>query len=146
MQDIVLKAIAFAAKAHDGQKDKVGAPYILHCLRVLDSVKAQTDNVNSQCAAVLHDVIEDCGVTLPDLIAAGFSYETVQLVSHLSREAHQDYRKYLTQVADFSNDSVRIKLADLADNLEPARLARLPPEMRSLLTTKYTEAIEYLLT
>jgi (p)ppGpp synthase/HD superfamily hydrolase len=61
------KALQIAARAHEGQKDKEGLPYILHPLRVMHAV---------QVVAVLHDVIEDTSVTSEDLRQAGFGERT----------------------------------------------------------------------
>ena len=49
------KALQIAARAHEGQKDKDGQPYILHPLRVMNAVEGEPAKV----VAVLHDVIED---------------------------------------------------------------------------------------
>lgn len=57
------KAIAIAAKAHDGQVDKGGHPYILHPLRVMMNCESEAEKI----CAVLHDVIEDTNITLEDL-------------------------------------------------------------------------------
>ena len=62
-------AIATAAKAHEGQTDKAGKPYILHPLRVMLNVKGC---IPEQCAAVLHDVIEDTDITAEALLELGF--------------------------------------------------------------------------
>jgi (p)ppGpp synthase/HD superfamily hydrolase len=51
------KAIEIASKAHTGQTDKSGNPYILHPLRVMMNFCADNDEVAQSCAA-LHDVIE----------------------------------------------------------------------------------------
>ena len=48
------KALQIAARAHEGQKDKDGQPYILHPLRVMNAVEDEPAKV----VAVLHDVIE----------------------------------------------------------------------------------------
>jgi hypothetical protein len=50
-------AIAYATRAHAGQVDGAGEPYILHPLRVMGAV----DTIEDKVVAVLHDVIEDCG-------------------------------------------------------------------------------------
>ena len=50
------RAIEIAARAHAGQTDKGGAPYVLHPLRVM----LQLRDPVAQIAAVLHDVVEDC--------------------------------------------------------------------------------------
>lgn len=62
------KAILIATKAHEGQKDKAGKPYILHPLRVMLRMKTTKDMM----AAILHDVVEDTDVTLDDLREHGF--------------------------------------------------------------------------
>jgi len=66
--DKVTKAIEFAAKAHDGmvrKKDKT--PYILHPLEAAVIVGTMTDNQDVISAAVLHDVVEDTGVTIEEI-------------------------------------------------------------------------------
>ena len=61
---LINKAISIAAKAHDGQLDKAGKPYIFHPLRVM--LYAEGDE-KVKCAAVLHDVLEDSDMTEADL-------------------------------------------------------------------------------
>ncbi len=66
--DKVTKAIEFAAKAHDGmvrKKDKT--PYILHPLEAAVIVGTMTDNQDVISAAVLHDVVEDTGITIEEI-------------------------------------------------------------------------------
>jgi (p)ppGpp synthase/HD superfamily hydrolase len=53
------KAILIAARAHQGQTDKAGQPYILHPLRVMFSRRNEIERI----CAVLHDVIEDTNIT-----------------------------------------------------------------------------------
>ncbi len=64
----VAAAIAFAAAKHVDQTDRAGQPYILHPLRVMMAV----DTDEARRVAVLHDVVEDCGVSLDDLRALGY--------------------------------------------------------------------------
>ncbi len=49
------RAIKIAVDAHMGQKDKVGAPYILHPLRVMADVEGEAEKI----VAILHVVVED---------------------------------------------------------------------------------------
>ena len=49
-------AIQIAVSAHAGQTDKGGNPYILHPLRVMQSLKTTDEMI----VGVLHDVVEDC--------------------------------------------------------------------------------------
>ena len=85
-------AIATAAKAHEGQTDKAGKPYILHPLRVMLNVKGC---IPEQCAAVLHDVIEDTDITAEALLELGFSKEVVDAVVLLTRSKDEDYMEYV---------------------------------------------------
>jgi (p)ppGpp synthase/HD superfamily hydrolase len=50
------RAIAIAAKAHAGQVDKAGAPYVLHPLRIM----LRKSSIDERIVAVLHDVCENC--------------------------------------------------------------------------------------
>ena len=52
----VARAIEIAVAAHAGQTDKVGAPYILHPLRVMQSLTTE----EARIVGVLHVVVEDC--------------------------------------------------------------------------------------
>lgn len=61
------KAIEIALKAHAGQKDKAGEPYILHPLRVMGMMST----VHERVVAVLHDVLEDTGIAWGDLFDEG---------------------------------------------------------------------------
>src|SRR5208337_5544088 len=79
---LVTKAIAFAARAHAGQLDKCGVPYILHPLAVMDAVK--NHGRLTQIIAVLHDVVEDTPVTL-DEIRTEFGDEVADGVASVSR-------------------------------------------------------------
>ena len=54
------RAIQLAVRSHAGQADKSGLPYILHPLRVMDSLRGNTLDM---VVAVLHDVIEDTEIT-----------------------------------------------------------------------------------
>lgn len=132
-------AITIATAAHDGQVDKSGRPYIGHPLRVMASVTGE----HAQMAAVLHDVIEDTPVTASDLLARGCPAVVVDAVvalSHLPGEPQEDY---LRRVAA-DPLAVTVKRADIADNLSPARLARLDAELQERLQAKYARALRLL--
>jgi hypothetical protein len=136
------RALQIAAKAHEGQTDKDGQPYILHPLRVMHRV----EGLEAQIVAVLHDVVEDTKVTLEDLRAAGFS-ETiltgVRCVTHRKDESYADY-----VVRCKGNPLGRpVKLADLEDNSRPARLLLRSDRLEGDLTRlrKYVLAYKYLI-
>jgi (p)ppGpp synthase/HD superfamily hydrolase len=114
------EAIRNAVEAHRGQKDRAGAPYILHPLRMM--LRAQTDA--ERMAAVLHDVVEDTAWTLDDLRARGFPAEVLAAVDALTRRPGEDYDAFVERAAA---DPIarRVKLADLEDNLDLGRLDRV---------------------
>ena len=80
MMELVSEAIAFAVKAHDGQRRKKSdAPYILHPMEAAVIVGTMTDDQELIAAAVLHDVVEDAGITM-DEIGERFGERVKELV------------------------------------------------------------------
>ena len=78
---VVEKAVEFAVKAHEDAKRKSkDRPYILHPLEAMVIVSALTDDEEIMVAAVLHDTIEDAGIT-KDEIAAEFGERVAELVA-----------------------------------------------------------------
>ena len=64
MNELLESAIKLAQKYHEGQFDKGGSPYIEHPLRVMKG----TESIEEKIVAVLHDVLEDCDVSIEQLI------------------------------------------------------------------------------
>ncbi|HEY8504116.1 MAG TPA: HD domain-containing protein [Gemmataceae bacterium] len=115
------KALEIAARAHAGEKDRQGAPYVLHPLRVMHGVEGEA----AQIVAVLHDVVEDTDVTLDDLRAAGFSEEVLAAVDAVSRREGEPFADYIVRC---KADPIarRVKLSDLRDNSRPDRVLLRP--------------------
>ena len=114
------RAIAIAARAHEGQFDKAGAPYILHPLRLM----LRQSTPEGMMAAVLHDVMEDTGVSLANLRAEGFSPVVLAAVEALTRQADESYEAFIRRLAP--NPVARqVKLADLEDNMNLQRLSQM---------------------
>jgi|TARA_B100000035_G_scaffold305118_1_gene305582 (p)ppGpp synthase/HD superfamily hydrolase len=119
------RAIAIAAEAHAGQKDRAGAPYILHPIRLM----IQMDGNDAMISAVLHDVVEDSAWTLDDLRIEGFSDEVLNAVDSLTHrdKEGEDYWDYIKR-AGSDPIAIKVKLADLLDNLNPNRLNKVTKE------------------
>ena len=85
MKKQIEKAIQFATKAHEGQTRKyTGEPYIVHPLAVMETIKTVEGHTPEMLmAAVLHDTVEDCDVTL-DQIAFHFGHCVADLVEELT--------------------------------------------------------------
>jgi guanosine-3',5'-bis(diphosphate) 3'-pyrophosphohydrolase len=110
------KAILLARAAHDGQKDKGGRPYVLHCLRVM----ARLETEEEMTVGVLHDVLEDTFVTPRFLLDAGFPAQVIEAVVALTRAPGERYMEYIHRVGRHAL-ATKVKMADLADNLDPDR-------------------------
>lgn len=112
------RAIEIAARAHAGQVDKAGQPYILHPLRVMLAVKLHDERI----AAVLHDVVEDTTVTIEQLRSEGFSAAVLDAVLALTKTKGEGRLSAATRAAQ--NAIARaVKLADVADNMDLRRIA-----------------------
>ncbi len=114
------KAILIAAQAHLGQRDKGGAPYILHPLRMMMRMESEA----AMIAAVLHDVVEDSDWTLEQLRGEGFSEEVLQAVDCLTRRDDESYDEFVTR-AQANPIARRVKIADLEDNMNVKRLGKM---------------------
>lgn len=137
-QQIIL-AILCAFIAHGGQRDKEGAPYLEHPLRVFKMM----DTVDEKIVALLHDVFEDSRITEDNLRNMGFSEEIICAVRALTRGKIQRYNNYLTQVSKNSL-ALSVKKADIQDNLDPERLKKLDYRVQQRLTRKYRAALDFL--
>ena len=133
------EAIQVARRAHEGQLDKSGRPYIAHPLRVMGAMRGEHERM----AAVLHDVVEDTTVTLDDLTKAGCPAEVLAAVAAVSKQPGEEQAAYLARVAA-NPMALAVKRADIADNMSPDRLARLDAETQERLRTKYESALRQL--
>lgn len=136
MVDVIAVADQIAADAHAGQCDKAGQPYIGHLRRVAAYVD-QTKH-HRVAAALLHDYLEDRAGTIADLHNAGIPKPVIDIVTTLDRtgKTNDDYYAQIRQ----DPDALDTKLADLADNTDPDRLALLPEPQRDKLALKYGAA------
>jgi GTP diphosphokinase / guanosine-3',5'-bis(diphosphate) 3'-diphosphatase len=107
------KAIRLAVKAHAGQKDPAGEPYILHPLRVMLRMPTEDGRI----AAVLHDVVEDTELTLKDLRRKGLPKRLIKVVDDVSRRPGEDYFGYVQRTRR-NPLSRKVKIADLEDNMD----------------------------
>jgi len=125
--DNVRRAYRFADEAHLGQIRNSGEPYITHPIAVAQQCAEWKLDAQALMAALLHDAIEDCGVTKPELIER-FGAPVAELVEGLTkleklefntREENQaeSFRKMLLAMAR----DVRVILIKLADRTHNMR-------------------------
>ncbi len=118
MTQTLERAIAIAAKAHAGQVDKGGAPYILHPLKVM----LRMTTLEERIVAVLHDVVEDCAISLDDLRKEGFSEEVLSAIESVTKVPGESYEDFVDRAAQNPLGRV-VKLADLEENSDLSRIA-----------------------
>ena len=115
--ELTRKAMVIAYRAHHGQVDHSGVPYVFHPLHLAEEM---TDEY-ATCAALLHDVVEDTSVTLEEL-AQDFPREVMEAVALLTHEKGEPYFDYIRRIKE--NPIARaVKLADLRHNTDRTRLA-----------------------
>ena len=117
------QARQFAAGKHETQKRKyTGEPYIVHPEAVAATVRQVGGSVDMICAALLHDVIEDQGVT-PQEITNQFGPHVSKLVVEMTEvskleDGNRKTRKQIDRdhYGSISPEGQTIKLADILDN------------------------------
>lgn len=132
------KAILIATKAHNGQLDKGGQPYILHRLRVMQSCNSDLEKM----CAVLHDVIEDTNISLNELREEGFSEEVLVILDLLTKKEQEDYSTFIDRIST-NETACRVKIADLQDNMNLSRI-KSPSIEDKKRVEKYMDAFERL--
>ena len=140
-EELLNKAIKLAQKAHKGQTDKFGTPYIGHVIRVMNSGKTYDEKI----VGVLHDVIEDCPeITYEILVEEGFSEEVIFAIKCITKiPADMDYTEFIKQTEQ-SPLAVSVKLNDLQDNMNLTRFNTLMTERDMKRLNKYLTAYLYL--
>ncbi len=114
------QAILIATKAHAGQTDKAGQPYILHPLRLMFKFFSEDERIVS----VMHDIVEDSAITLEDLKNLGFSEPIIEAIECLTKLNNESYESFIMRVS--KNDLARkVKIEDIKDNLDLTRLNRV---------------------
>ena len=128
MIDLVSEAIIFSTEAHDGmRRRKSDVPYILHPMEVGAIVGSMTEDQEIIAASILHDVVEDAGITLED-IGERFGERVMTLVAsetenkrdELPAEETWSIRKSesLEKLKNSADDAVfKRKQADLLEKL-----------------------------
>ena len=139
--ELTRKAFEIACKAHAGQVDRGGVPYIFHPLHVAD----QMPNSTLGAVGLLHDVVEDTPVTFVDLLAAGIPEDVVAAVKLLTHTP-DDGLSYLEYVARLKDDELAapVKKADLRHNSSLSRLPHEPTEKDLGRQKRYRKALEIL--
>lgn len=138
--DLVERAKELAHRAHAGQVDKAGRPYIEHVARVAAAV---SDDRQVEAVAWLHDVLEDCDDSFRIEILDRFPQRIYLACCLLDRNRSYNLVEYYAVIRS-NPRALRVKLADIADNADEARLALLDDKTAARLRRKYAKAVQAL--
>lgn len=146
-RELLMRAYRVAANAHEGQTRASGEPYIRHCLAVAAILAELGAPPAVIAAALLHDTVEDTGISLEDL-QRDFGDEVAQLVDGVTkltqlprvsrssgngrtvRASRSELAKETLRKTFLAmGDDVRVILIKLADRVHNMRtLSHLPPD------------------
>ena len=126
--DFLKTCYSFAENAHKKQLRKSGEPYFMHCVRTAEILAQLRLDLDTICAGLMHDVLEDTGITRVEL-EKRFGKSIAHLVEGVTkigrykfsggqRKRQADtYRKLLLATAEDMR-VILIKLADRLHNME----------------------------
>lgn len=153
MSDYEIRAAEFAFEAHKGQFRKFNAePYICHPAEVASIVSQVSSDPDTLAAAWLHDVVEDCDVTMTDIVNT-FSANTHEYLFYLTNVSQTDPAlKKLSRAARKDADARHIfaapkeaktvKLADILSNINS--LVYNDPQFARVWVKEKAEMVRYL--
>jgi GTP diphosphokinase / guanosine-3',5'-bis(diphosphate) 3'-diphosphatase len=141
---LIARAYERAAEAHRGQSRKSGEPYVTHPVAVAKIVAELGLDDITIAAALLHDAVEDTGVTVAD-VEADFGSEVAEIVDGVtkldrlsfdSKEAQQaaTMRKMLVAMAK----DLRVLIIKLADRMHNMRTVAAMPAWKQERTAQET--------
>jgi guanosine-3',5'-bis(diphosphate) 3'-pyrophosphohydrolase len=142
----VRRAYFYSEQAHDGQKRRSGEAYVTHPLAVARILSEHSLDYHSLIAALLHDVIEDTGIS-KNTLAEQFGDTVAELVDGVSKLTQIEFNsKAEAQAENFQKmamamaKDIRVILVKLADRLHNMRtLGVLKPEKRRRIARETLE-------
>ena len=152
----VKKAYEYASRAHDGQVRLSGEPFVQHPLATALYLADLHLDATTLAAALLHDVIEDCGVTVEELTRE-FGSEVANLVDgvtklskldllgvestdgipHSSEDGHDQAANLRKMLIAMARD-LRVVLIKLADRLHNMSTLKAQPPQRQIAIAQET--------
>ncbi|MCA9660569.1 MAG: bifunctional (p)ppGpp synthetase/guanosine-3',5'-bis(diphosphate) 3'-pyrophosphohydrolase [Myxococcales bacterium] len=144
--ELISRAFEVAVRAHTGQVRRSGEPYLIHPIRVSETIARLGLDTHSVAAGLLHDSVEDSELTVVD-ITETFDAELAGIVDgvtklgkvpYLSRQEQQaeSFRKMLLAMSQ----DIRVLLVKLADRLDNMRtLDHMPAEKQARISRETME-------
>lgn len=144
-EGLIAKAYSFAEKVHAGQKRRTGEPYFNHVLATAEIVMSWNLDEPTVAAALLHDVLEDGGIS-PENLQLNFGKEVFDLVDGVTKIGHVKYRgaeakaDNLRELILAISGDLRVVLIKLADRLHNMRtLSALPRDKQKRIALETDE-------
>ncbi|SDL51457.1 GTP pyrophosphokinase [Modicisalibacter muralis] len=142
----VKRAFYYAEQAHDGQRRRSGEPYVTHPLAVSNILANMHMDHQSLMAAMLHDVIEDTGIS-KDALSVQFGEPVAELVDGVSKLTQITFEdKAVAQAENFQkmvmamSKDIRVIIVKLADRLHNMRtLGALRPDKKRRIARETLE-------
>lgn len=153
---VIRKAYDYAFKAHEGQKRRSGEPFIIHPIETAKIVSSLELDTPTVCAALLHDVVEDCSIPIRE-IEKEFGPEVALIVDGVTKltsitlrqEDSKPEARLAKEEEHFENlrrifvamaKDIRVILVKLADRLHNLRtLCNLSPDRQKFIAKETLE-------
>lgn len=139
---------SYAYEKHKGQFRKSGEEYIIHPLNVAIILTGIYADCDTLCAALLHDVVEDCDVELSEIEEKfgkdiAFLVDGVTKLSRINFSTENEYLiEYYKKIIVGMSEDVRVIIIKLADRVHNMRtLWAIPPDRQK---AKAKETLEIL--
>jgi len=144
--DLIKRAYEFAYEKHDGQMRKSGEPYITHPIAVAATIAEMRLDASSICAALLHDVVEDCNVSEAEMTQRfgpeiGFLVDGVTKLGriHFTNKEDQQAESFRKMLVAMARD-IRVLVVKLADRLDNMRtLTHMKPDSQMRIAQETME-------
>ncbi len=150
---LIREAYDFAWRCHDGQKRDSGDPYIVHPIDAAVTVAALNLDAAAIMAALLHDVVEDCGVSNDD-ISARFGPDVASVVEGVTKLSRLTLARPEDQTWDYGAqadnlrkmflamaEDLRVVVVKLADRLHNMRTLGALPRAKQVRIARETADI-----
>lgn len=141
---LIEKAYRYALDKHQGQFRKSGEPYIIHLLNVAYILATLRVGPKTIVAGMLHDVIEDCGISR-ETLCTDFDDEITTLVESVTKIGNiefKDEKEYMAvnhrKIFIAMAKDVRVILIKLVDRLHNMRTLQYMPELKQKKIAKET--------
>ncbi len=137
--DNTRKALSLMFSLHKDMVDKGGAPYVFHPYHLARDLYDECEVI----VALLHDVVEDCGISICELEALGFPREATDAIALMT---HKEGVPYFDYVIALSKNPIarRVKMLDLLHNMDTTRLGDGCDERALARVEKYKRAYRLL--